>query len=121
MLEGKKLGCLWDEAARRRHQESPIDINPKTSLSSYVIVAIWGRGGGLVDRAADWGPYDPSSIPLGEKKENQRKSGRGWSIFKKVIVAMALCLWITWFDDQLENLVELESFLTTLAYSVAAA
>ena len=28
-----------------------------------------GRGGGLVDRVADSGPYDPSSIPLGEKKE----------------------------------------------------
>ena len=29
-----------------------------------------GRGGGLVDRAADSGP---SSIPLGGKKENKRK------------------------------------------------
>ena len=33
----------------------------------------WGRGCGLVDRAADSGPSDPSSIPLGEKKENKRK------------------------------------------------
>ena len=32
-----------------------------------------GRGGGLVDRAADLGPCDPSLIPLGEKKENKRK------------------------------------------------
>ena len=32
-----------------------------------------GRGGGLVDRVADSGPYDPCSIPLGEKKENKRK------------------------------------------------
>ena len=36
-----------------------------------------GRGGGLVERAPDSGPYDPSSIPLGEKKENKRKRGRG--------------------------------------------
>ena len=35
-----------------------------------------GRGGGLVDRAYDLGPYNPSSIPLGEKKENKRKRGR---------------------------------------------
>ena len=41
----------------------------------------WGRGGGLVDRAADSGLYDPSSIPLGEKKENKR----GWLIQKKII------------------------------------
>ena len=32
-----------------------------------------GRGGGLVDRATDSGPYDPSLIPLGEKKENNQK------------------------------------------------
>ena len=32
-----------------------------------------GRGGGLVDRAADSGP---SSIPLDEKKENKRKEAR---------------------------------------------
>ena len=31
----------------------------------------WGRGGGLVDRAADSGPLDPSLIPLGEEKENK--------------------------------------------------
>ena len=36
-----------------------------------------GRGGGLVDRAADLGPHDPSSIPLGEKKENNGKK-RQW-------------------------------------------
>ena len=30
--------------------------------------------GGLVDRAADLGPCDPSSIPLGEKKENKQKN-----------------------------------------------
>ena len=41
----------------------------------------WGRGGGLVDRAADSGPNDPSSIPLGEKKVNKQKRGRGWPIF----------------------------------------
>ena len=34
----------------------------------------WGRGGGgLVDRVTDSGPCDPSSIPLGEKKENKQK------------------------------------------------
>ena len=27
-----------------------------------------------MDRAADWGPYDLSSIPLGEKKENKGKA-----------------------------------------------
>ena len=32
-----------------------------------------GCGGGLVDRAPNSGPCDPSSIPLGEKKENKRK------------------------------------------------
>ena len=30
-----------------------------------------GCGGGLVDKAADSGPCNPSLIPLGEKKENQ--------------------------------------------------
>ena len=40
-----------------------------------------GLGGGLVDRAAHSGLYDPSSIPLGEKKENKR----GWLIQKKII------------------------------------
>ena len=29
---------------------------------------ILGRGGGLVDRAADLGPYDWNLIPLGEKE-----------------------------------------------------
>ena len=33
----------------------------------------WGRVGGLVDRVAYSGPCNPSSIPLGEKKENNRK------------------------------------------------
>ena len=36
-----------------------------------------------MDRAADSGPYDPILIPLGEKKENKRKRGRGWTTFKK--------------------------------------
>ena len=31
-----------------------------------------------MDRAADSGPYDPSSIPFGEKKENNKKHGLGW-------------------------------------------
>ena len=44
---------------------------------------IGGRGGGLVDRAADSGPYDPSSIPLGEKKDNKQKRIRGWPVFQK--------------------------------------
>ena len=52
-----------------------------------------GRGGGdLVDRAADSGPYDPSSIPLGEKKENKRKRGWGWPIFIKMNWSLALAL-----------------------------
>ena len=44
------------------------------------LAGAWGAGGGLVDRAADSGPYDPSSIPLGEKKENKQKRGWGWPI-----------------------------------------
>ena len=44
-----------------------------------------GRGGGLVDRAADLGPCDPSLIPLGDKQENKLKRGRGWPILKKTI------------------------------------
>ena len=43
----------------------------------------WGHGGGLVDGAADSGLYDPSLIPLGEKKENKRKRGLGWPLLKK--------------------------------------
>ena len=38
---------------------------------------------GAVDRAANSGPYDPSSIPLGEKKDNRQKRGQGWPISKK--------------------------------------
>ena len=40
----------------------------KSGLKSVSMV--WGRGGGVVERAADSGPYDPSLTPLGEKKEN---------------------------------------------------
>ena len=39
-------------------------------------ISFWRRGG-LVDRVADSGPYDPSSIPLGEKKENKMKKRPG--------------------------------------------
>ena len=42
-----------------------------------------GRGG-LVDRAADSGAYDPRSIPLGEKNENKQKTGWGWPILQKI-------------------------------------
>ena len=35
-----------------------------------------------MDRAAD---SDPSSIPLGEKKENKQKRGLGWPILKKLV------------------------------------
>ena len=38
----------------------------------------------LVDTAADSGPFDPSLIPLGEKKKNKQKRGQGWPIFKKL-------------------------------------
>ena len=44
-------------------------FTPKQSIQS--ISLSWGRGGGLVDRAADSGLYDPSSNLLGEKKENK--------------------------------------------------
>ena len=44
-----------------------------------------GCGGGLVDKAADSGPCNPSAIPLGEKKENKWRSGQGWPILKKNI------------------------------------
>ena len=37
-----------------------------------------------MERAADSGPYDPSLIPLGEKKENKQKRGRGWPIKNNV-------------------------------------
>ena len=30
----------------------------------------------LVDTAADSGPFDPSLIPLGEKKKNKQKEAR---------------------------------------------
>ena len=43
----------------------------------------WGRGCGLVDRAADSGPCNPSSIPLGEKKENKRKEAMVGPLKKK--------------------------------------
>ena len=39
-----------------------------------------GHGGG---RAADSGPCDPSSIPLGEKKENKQERHRGCPIKKE--------------------------------------
>ena len=52
-------------------------------LASDEECILGGRGGGLVDIVADSGPYDPSSIPLGEKKENKRKRGRGWPLLKK--------------------------------------
>ena len=37
-----------------------------------------------MDTAADSGPCDLSSIPLGEKKENKQKRGQCWPIFKKM-------------------------------------
>ena len=43
-----------------------------------------GRGGGLLDRAADSGPCGPSSIPLGEKKENKRKEAGVGPYLKKI-------------------------------------
>ena len=36
-----------------------------------------------MDRAADSGLYDPSLIPLGEKKENKQKRDLGWPILKE--------------------------------------
>ena len=60
----------------------------KASLQFKVVFGatggwVWGRGGYQVDRAADSGPYDPSLITLGEKKENKQKRGLGWPILKK--------------------------------------
>ena len=37
---------------------------------------VWGRGGSLVDRAADSGPCDPSLIPLGDKRKKTKKRPR---------------------------------------------
>ena len=37
---------------------------------------VWGRGGGLADRAADSGPCDPSLIPLGDKRKKTKKRPR---------------------------------------------
>ena len=48
---------------------------------SKVLLSCLGRGGGLVDRAANSSPEDKSLIPLGEKKDIKRKRGRGWPIF----------------------------------------
>ena len=36
-----------------------------------------------MDRAADFGPYNPSSIPLGEKKENKQKEAGVGTYLKK--------------------------------------
>ena len=38
-----------------------------------------------MDRPADSGPYDPSSIPLGEKKETKRKEAEVGPYKKKTI------------------------------------
>ena len=37
-----------------------------------------------MDGASNSGPYDPSSIPLGEKNKNKRKRVRGLPIIKEV-------------------------------------
>ena len=53
-------------------------------LNIHSFYPCWGHGGGLVDRAADSGPCDPSLIPLGEKKKQKVKEA--WvGLFKKVI------------------------------------
>ena len=62
----------------------------KASLQFKVVFGatggwVWGRGSYQVERAADSGPYDPSLITLGEKKENKQKRGQGWPIFKKIL------------------------------------
>ena len=49
-------------------------------------ISFLGRGG-LVDRAADSGPYDPSSIPLGEKREKEMKKRPGLAHIKKKITS----------------------------------
>ena len=45
--------------------------------ATYLRLFNKGRGG-LVDRAADSGPCDPNSIPLGEKRKiNEKEAGAG--------------------------------------------
>ena len=39
--------------------------------------ACWGRGGGLVDRAADSDLLDPSPFPEKMEKENKNEAGVG--------------------------------------------
>ena len=57
-------------------------ILKKLSRTKYRWTSL-GCGGGLVDRAADSGLYDPSSIPIVEKKDNKQKEAGGWPIQKK--------------------------------------
>ena len=61
---------LWNQVPKYQH----LGTKPEHSL---------GCGGGLLDRAADVGPYNPSSIPLGEKKENKQKETRVGTYLKK--------------------------------------
>ena len=42
-----------------------------------------GYGGGLVDRAADLGPCDPSLTPLGEKSKINKEEARVGPYFSK--------------------------------------
>ena len=58
----------WEKEEVLLRQQTALDPHPKKSSDrSY---ALKGRGGGLVDRAADSGPHNQSLTPLGEKKEN---------------------------------------------------
>ena len=60
----------------------------KASLQFKVVFGatggwVWGRGSYQVERAADSGPYDPSLITLGEKKENKQKKRPGLAHIEK--------------------------------------
>ena len=50
-------------------QTVALTASKPSSMISLKLKLSWA----VVDRAADSGPCDPSSIPLGEKKEKKRK------------------------------------------------
>ena len=54
-------------------QFHPVQKRDEKRFQSGESMRCLGRGGGLVDRAADSGPCDPSLIPLGDKKGKKTK------------------------------------------------
>ena len=65
----------------RQLQLKKILAGPSGKKCKKQVRGMVGRGGGLVDRSANSGPYNLSLIPIGEKKENKRKRGLGWPIY----------------------------------------